>query len=437
LDRPSPQGVPELGVWNGKEFVVTVESGDSWWETAKLLWRYGLAPIKTNRLMKSTVGKFLTLYDEPTFPWKSLSEVVQAVDLTQTTGVTGQQFLKSNGIGDKFAAEIIQASTRVNYASNLGLIHGLETMVCMATNGAMAVEGGNWQIFSSMLNSSTSITTHLKTPITHVSKQPDGTYILQTGNGKPQSFDTVVLASPLQFSNLVIDPAPEHVPDQIPYVGLHVTLFASPYELDPAAFNLSPGEKVPQFVLTTLPDGEDHGSDPHGVGTPGFFSISIVSEAQNPNSDPPGRTEWIYKIFSAEEVDAEFLSRILGHTVKLEGSIEDTEEGGSLIMAGNNAVTWVHKKLWHSYPYEFPRVTFEELKLDDGLWYTSGIESFISTMETSALMGKNVARLISDQWAEGTKSGKVGEESLRVQKEDTWEFEGVGEGEQKPLKAKL
>ena len=32
------------------------------------------------------------------------------------------------------------------------------------------------------------------------------------------------------------------------------------------------------------------------------------------------------------------------------------------------------------------------------MWYTSGIESFISTMETSSLMGMNVARLVADGW---------------------------------------
>ncbi|KAG7149750.1 hypothetical protein HYQ46_001329 [Verticillium longisporum] len=46
---------------------------------------------------------------------------------------------------------------------------------------------------------------------------------------------------------------------------------------------------------------------------------------------------------------------------------------------------------------EYPRITFQEPALGNGLYYTSGIESFISTMETSALMGKNVARLIADE----------------------------------------
>jgi prenylcysteine oxidase / farnesylcysteine lyase len=43
-------------------------------------------------------------------------------------------------------------------------------------------------------------------------------------------------------------------------------------------------------------------------------------------------------------------------------------------------------------------VTFEDPELAKGLYYTSGMESFISTMETSALMGMNVARLVMDDY---------------------------------------
>lgn len=41
-------------------------------------------------------------------------------------------------------------------------------------------------------------------------------------------------------------------------------------------------------------------------------------------------------------------------------------------------------------------MTFQDPIIRDGLYYTSGMESFISTMETNALMGMNVARLIVD-----------------------------------------
>ena len=59
-------------------------------------------------------------------------------------------------------------------------------------------------------------------------------------------------------------------------------------------------------------------------------------------------------------------------------------------------ISWYYQHVFHSYPKASPRVTFQDPIVGDGLYYTSGMESFISTMETNALMGKNVARLIVD-----------------------------------------
>jgi len=122
---------PELGIWNGHDFVFIQASGGGWWDNAKLLWKYGLAPIRTVSLMKSVVSRFLKMYEAPYFPWSSLNQVVLDLELNKVVGVTGEQYLSENKIGDLFANEIIQASTRVNYAQNLPLIHGLEAMVCM------------------------------------------------------------------------------------------------------------------------------------------------------------------------------------------------------------------------------------------------------------------------------------------------------------------
>lgn len=428
--------MPDLGIWDGKEFVYTMTDEGGWWDMAKLFWRYGYAPVKTNSLMKETVGKFLRLYEEPMFPFKSLSKAVQDVGLIEVTGLTGEQFLKNKGVSDLFAREIIQASTRVNYASNLGSIHGVETMVCMAANGAMQIEGGNWKIFDHMLSSSSTISTHLSTTITHISKQLNGTYVLTFPTGDTKLFDQVILASPLQFSELVIDPAPARVPDQIPYVKLHVTHFATPYKLSPAAFDLAPDAQVPRAILTTIPAEEPY---PHNGttfnGSPGFFSISILKSLINPLSSIP-RQEYVYKIFSDTPVTAAFLSKYLGVHVT------DAEVEGTASPDAN--VSWIHHKLFHSYPHELPRLTFEELDLDEGLWYTSGVESFISTMETSALMGRNVARLVVDGWVQGKangqemegKGGVLGEEG--EQREFEWSYEGLQQpaGRQEPMHAK-
>jgi prenylcysteine oxidase/farnesylcysteine lyase len=298
----------------------------------------------------------------------------------------------------------ISYSTRVNYAQNLPLIHGLETLVCMATSGAMSIEGGNWQIFDRMLNATTK-NVHLSTAVTALSKQDDGTYILKYKSIAASSdagsdvveettssatFDTVILAAPYQFASLDITPEHSHVPDEIPYVNLHVTLFTSPHVLAPAGFNLGPDEKVPQVVLTTLLPDEDPGTTPVYPGKAGFYSISTMRSILNPRT---GLDEYIYKIFSPAPVTSEFLARILGVSASSDPEADLKESD----------VSWIYRKLWQSYPYEYPRVTFEELRLDENLWYTSGIESFISTMETSALMGMNVAKLVVDEWVSQKK----------------------------------
>jgi prenylcysteine oxidase/farnesylcysteine lyase len=266
-------------------------------------------------------------------------------------------------------------------------------MVCMATNGAMQIQGGNWRIFASMLNAS-SATLHLNTTVANISKQKDSTYQLIMADGHYDTFDEVILAAPLQFTDLVIDPAPQHTPDAIPYMKLYVTLFASPYRLDPLAFNLTPGTPVPQYVLTTLPPSE---TPKDTAGTPGFYSISIHNQFVNTASTPP-RLEFIYKIFSPSRATPALLSHMLGRDIA-----HDEAEHGDV----NGTLSWIHHKVWHAYPREYPRVTFEEIRLDDALWYTSGIESFISTMETSALSGKNVARLVRDEWV-GAKEEQEG-----------------------------
>ena len=53
----------ELGIWNGKEFIFRMKDNAGWWDKAKLLWRYGTAPVKMQSLVKRIVGKFLMMYE--------------------------------------------------------------------------------------------------------------------------------------------------------------------------------------------------------------------------------------------------------------------------------------------------------------------------------------------------------------------------------------
>ncbi|KAM0308256.1 hypothetical protein ACHAO8_010173 [Botrytis cinerea] len=398
--------VEVLGIWDGAEFVYTQKDSDwKYWDIAKMFWKYGLAPLKTQRLMKTVVAKFLQLYEAPYFPFRSLTERIEELDLKSVASVTGEQFLAQNNIEGSFTTDLIQASTRVNYGQNLNVIHGVETMVCMAIEGAMQIQGGNWQIFDNMIQSSNA-TVRLNHTITEISQVRDQEkYNVKTittdatgvSHINEEPFDTIIIAAPLQYADIkMVSDLLQHTPDEIPYVTLHVTLFTSPYGLNPAYFNLGPNEQVPTAILTTLPKNIPAPTDPKEFAGPvGFFSISTLRRVINPTTL---EYENLYKIFSPRPLTSEFLSSILNSEVPV------PEDLTTISPTANNTITWYYPHVWNSYPYEYPRVTFEEIQLAPGIYYTSGIESFISTMETSALMGKNVARLVVDDFVKSTET---------------------------------
>lgn len=414
-------------MWDGEGFVFTQSDGsNSYWNIAKLLWKYGMSPVYTQNLMKKTVGSFLKMYQAPYFPFTSLSKTAYDLDLLPATAVTGEQYLESNGISEHFGHDIIQASTRVNYAQNLDQIHGLETMVCMATDGAMSIEGGNWQIFYSMIKSSR-VTLLLNSSVTSISKDvSSGKYSITTPSPEPLhpaqdlppsssdiAYDTIILASPLQFSNISFSPPLSTAPPPIPYVSLHVTLFTSSYALSPSYFNNPSTMPTTILTTTTPPSSRASANDTTTTNTkhPPFFSISTLRTLYPPPDDshlPPGvesicgnrspaEQEYLYKIFSPHTLSRSQIEAML--------AVPTPEEDPQ----AKANITWLHQKTWDSYPYLPPHLSFDDnIKLDwdekgekwdgGGVWYTSGIESFISTMETSSLMGMNVAKLVVEGW---------------------------------------
>ena len=367
-NRPFPA---KLGIWDGQKFVFVQDGNDhSWWNTAKLLWQYGVTPIRTQNLMKTTISRFLKMYQEPYFPFRSLSKVALELGLAPLTSITGDELLRQHSILPPFSTDIVQASTRVNYAQSLTQIHGLETMVCMATDGAMSIEGGNWRIFDGMIARS-GANLALKTTVQEILHQRDG--LLEVRSSKSDGpaaldsefaelFDTVVIASPLSSSNLTFSPELEHKPDDVQYVRLHVTLFTSPHQISSGMFGSI--TTIPDVILTTL--SLDNAGN---VLDPGFYSISTLRTILNPPSGTTG-SQYLYKIFSPKQLNATFISQLLG--------LNNT--GERLTEISKKDLTWTYEKVWNSYPYLHPRAIFDDLQLAPNVWYINGIESFISTM---------------------------------------------------------
>lgn len=87
-------------IWDGDRIVYESAQGTSWWmEAGKLWWRYGLAPYRALTLVKRVVGLFLNLYEEPYFPFRSLTRSVFELGLEKITSVTGEQLLLENKVG--------------------------------------------------------------------------------------------------------------------------------------------------------------------------------------------------------------------------------------------------------------------------------------------------------------------------------------------------
>lgn len=223
-------------------------------------------------------------------------------------------------------------------------------------------------------------------------------YTLSTSSGTEQTaFDNIVIATPWQFSNISTGAGViTHRIDEVPYRKLYVTLFTSPYMLRTDMYGLERGSKPPSNVYTTLVKGESPRYD-DPAGHTGFLSLSTLRTVTNPATQ---RREFLYKMFAMDDILVEYLDKFFDADAAEEADgAEDGDEARP-----SRKVSWHYSRAFHSYPIELPRVTFQDPVVGNGVYYTSGIESFISTMETSAFMGKNVARLIADDLA-GKPSG--------------------------------
>lgn len=359
-----------LAIWNGSNFVYT-DSGSSYWSLAKLVWKYGLAPYRAKKHVDSVINKFLKVYEQ--IPNRSLYNLAASSELLAFTNITGSESYADFGVSPAFYHEIINAATRVNYAQEITKLHGLMSAVSFVTEDSMAVRGGNWQIFAEMVRRSEAFL-HLDTRVATISKRDGQAYwTVCTVSSECNHFRHVVVTAPAALNGITITPLPAFEP--VEYVCLHVTVLATKRRLSPAYFHLAPGRVVPGSILTTTSQ-----ADPDPV--PPFQSISIVGKVAETGT-------LIYKIFSLSRPSDELLDTLFA------GARDDAKTDD------RPWLEFLYRHTWHAYPYGNTTTTFDDFELlakGSGLWYTSTMERFISTMETATLAAKNVAHLIHENF---------------------------------------
>ncbi|OLL26141.1 Farnesylcysteine lyase [Neolecta irregularis DAH-3] len=330
---------PITGIWDGQKFSFTLDIHEPSWKTAiRLLLKYGTSPITVKNHVKKVISTFLKLYDAP---FASLTLAAKFLALDSQTSVLANKYLSDLGVSGKFSHDIIQASTRCNYAQNLDQLQALTMMVCMTSSNVMSIKGGNRLIFENMIKASEA-NLKLETEVMKVEKEGDKWSV------DGELYDHVVIATPIKQSRLSL-PANIEFPE-IEYVELYVTLVSTRYSLNTSTFGKSP----PNFILTTT-----------SSSTPWFNSLSVVQSYLD---------ELVWKIFSLEEVTDVRLDELF-----------------------SGEITWIYQHKWEAYPKLRPRSDFGKIEVEKGLWWINGMEGFISTMETSALMGRNIAALIANK----------------------------------------
>jgi prenylcysteine oxidase/farnesylcysteine lyase len=392
-----------LGIFNGSKMVFSLPQ-KCWRQFVKIIFRYCVwEPMRSRFLAQRTVTKFRSMYNNPIFPFKSLEQATIDAGLHSAVSVTARQFLTSNRVnGDgRYARELIQGTTRATYAQNLGKITGFQAMVSLSTGDAMAIKGGNWKLFQAMIDAS-HVDLRLNTSVTSISKLTTGEWTVRSKNREnetiEETYDSVILAGPLQYANLSIEPKLSNEPTAKDYAKVYVTLFTSQKKLDPKFFGLRKKKLVPSTILTT--------PNETGATDATFFGIHYITsfpEILRPCANGM-RAEYLYKVFSAEPLADESIKAMIGALdkktkTKKKQEKKHNKKDKKANKNKENVITWIYRQTFEgAYPQDGPTSVYDDIKLAEGLWYTAGIETFVSTLETSSLMGMNVAKLIVKEW---------------------------------------
>ncbi|KAI9027288.1 Prenylcysteine lyase-domain-containing protein, partial [Phycomyces nitens] len=370
----------KLGVWDGQSFLFQ-ETGSTYWDGAKFLWRYGSSPLKANRHLETILERFDLLYSNDTLAYYSIEEAFKGVGLYDLLNISAQDYLETKmSVNTVFSQEIVQSATRANYGQDIDTLHALGAMVSLAAKNSWSIQGGNFRIFEEFAERS-GADIRMETRVKRVEKIQDNQgYIVTTESGDAQIYDAVILAAPFNPNDLLELPvsADTYVRD---YKVVHVTLLAG-YP-DPSYFS-STEKDVPNLIITT------------GNGLPNSFS----------NSTAPFTTFAVHRILENGE-----------SVIKMFSPAKLTENLLDQLFYNR---TWTYHQAWNAFPVLNPSKDSEsswpsmivdgfESPGQGGMIYLNAFESAISasafwsfksyiTMETQTVASKNAAKILHTEW---------------------------------------
>ena len=282
---------------------------------------------------------------------------------------------------DAFANDLAGAINRVNYNQRNEQMNALAGLVAYlpasggGQNATWAIEGGNSRLAVALIKAAGGVTAKYNHKVSRVSRNASSglfSVSFKTGPGRGDEveegpFDAVILAAPLELSNIVfsLDDVVDHA---------EATSAAAPDTDDEREFQTTiatyvTGTLQPSyFGVSELPSQTVLFSN--DASTP--VSAISLKATLDPTPESGGKPVSLFKVFSEAVLDGPLLSSIFGK--------------------GFNVL---RKKSWLAYPKFSPPEKFTPFHLAPGLCNVNTIENAASAMEMSAIGAKNCALLVS------------------------------------------
>ncbi|CAE7407920.1 PCYOX1 [Symbiodinium natans] len=353
-----------LGLHDGRDLLF--ETSDRRAVTlARMLWRYGLGPLRLDRWVSGFLKKFEQVYrlQKEGKAFSTPRRLLASLDsrFSQMLDETLEERLNRDGFDRRLIQELASGMVRVNYGQGLEIGAFVGAVALCGSQGPLwAVEGGNQALASKILESSGAI---LRQAAIRRVEVAGSRYRLHADVvGEPETmfgdYDLVFLAAPLQDGQALQLPSTVSLQPSL-YQRIYATFFDAP----PDAKALGSSGPVPGILLSSTGQG--------------FNSIGLH------NSSRRGDGKLIWKVFSPAPLTEEQSKELFPNAQKCE-----------------TFGWWAYPK----YEVRDAKSKDTDFCLDGaGLYYCNAIEETASAMEMAVLGAKNCVLLASHRW-KGTRS---------------------------------
>jgi prenylcysteine oxidase/farnesylcysteine lyase len=346
-----------FGIWDGEAF--RFKSHHSVLiNAAKMIIRYGLAPLRIRSLVKSAVEKWVRIYEPQQIgrAYSTPEEMLTDLGLYQLCKEPSRDCFRRQGVADSFVREFADGISRNNYGQDSS-IHAFVNLISLAGAGfaggrLFSVEGGNSQVCERLLKKAGAdvrTSTRVREIAEGGGERPQ--YSITTQSANEAGFDAIIIAAPLELASIELKcPVAELSPYATrPFQATHATFAAG--DLNAKFFGERSASELPGMILTTE--------------NPRLWFSSLGKIGASPTKRQP-----IYKVFSREKLTDGQIAELFAKPSEVE------------------------RIAWQAYPVLEPSQRWPPFRLGRRLYYANAMESAVSTMETEAVAARNVVGLL-------------------------------------------